>query len=244
MPTNLFVAMASAREDDVSDSRHRMLSIAYASLHAVAAGWLFITGVSAVFAHPTRTGGICLAVNLVAAIAYVLLAYNRLILGVSSTKASVVRTALRSVDWLCTFPAMQVEVLLLLGVHPKGNTLEFVLVPVLAGLVISIDTALRFALGEVRNGPMLWLVGQLVAAILFVVLLVVLVGATPTVTQDDRSTTLFFVFLWCAYPAVSFFSDAVRWRTEFDIELVEDVLITLLDVVSKGGLATYIAMRN
>ena len=203
-----------------------------------------ITGVSAAFAAPTRTGGLALAVNGVAALAYVLLARNRLFWGASSPTASAVRTAVRSVDWLCTFPPMQVEVLFLLGVHPGGNALEYALLPALAAVVVGIDLALRAAFVEVRNAPLLWGAAQLVAAALFVVQLVVLTNATPTVAPADRPTTLFFVYLWCAYPAVSFVADGVRWGTAFDPELVEDVLFTLLDVVSKGGLATYIALRN
>lgn len=221
-----------------------MRSMTYASLHAVAAGWLLITGISAAFADPTRTGGIALAVNAVAALAYVLLARNRLFLGVASTKATAVRTAVRSVDWMCTFPTMQIEILLLLGLHPDGNMLEFVLVPALAAVVIGSDLALRAAYVEVSYAPLLWIAVQLVAAILFVVQLIMLVTVTPTVKAVDRSTTLFFVYLWCAYPVVAFVSDGVRWGTSFDPELVEDVLFTLLDVVSKGGLATYITLRH
>ena len=226
------------------DSHHRMRTMAYASLHAVAAGWLLITGVSAAFAEPTRTGGLALAVNGVAGLAYVLMARNRLFWGASSPEASAVRTAVRSVDWLCTFPPMQVEVLLLLGVLPGGNVLEFALLPALAAVVVGIDLTLRAAFVEVRNAPLLWGAAQLVAATLFVVQLVLLTNATPTVAAADRSTTLFFVYLWCAYPVVSFVADGVRWGTAFDTELIEDVLFTLLDVVSKGGLAAYIALRN
>lgn len=230
------------------DSHAQMGAMAYASLHAVAAGWLFITGVSAAFAAPTRTGGLALAVNGVASLAYTLLASNRLLWSMQSPEATAVRTAIRtavrSVDWLCTFPPMQVEVLLLLGVHPSGNTLEFALVPTLAALVVGIDLAMRAAFVEMRRAPLLWVTTQLVAAALFVIQLILLTNATPTVAAADRPTTLFFVYLWCAYPVVSFVADGVRWWTVFNTELVEDVLFTLLDVVSKGGLAAYITLRS
>lgn len=224
---------------------HDWLSaLAYASLHAVAAGWLLITGIAAAFAVPTRTGGLVLAVNGVAATAYVLLARNRLVLGVSSAKAATVRTTVRSVDWMCTFPPMQIEVLFLLGIDPTKNTLEFALLPALASVVVGFDLSLRAAFVEMRNAPLLWGGVQLVAAAMFVVMLVVLSNATAVVVPDDRSVTLVFVYLWCAYPVVAFVSDGVRWGTTFNPELIEDVLFTLLDVASKAGLATHVALRN
>lgn len=226
------------------DDTSWMRSVAYASLHAVASGWLVISGVTAAFSDPSRTGGLALAINTVAAVAYALLALNRLTLGVSTPRAFAARNAVRSVDWLCTFPAMQVEVLLLLGLRPSTNSMEFVLVPVLAALVVGIDLLLRVAFVRVANAPRMWIGGQVVASGLFVAMVAVLVTATPAVTSDDRTTTLFFVYVWCMYPAVAFVSDGVRWGAELNPELVEDLAFTLLDVVSKAGLATYVALRH
>ena len=222
---------------------HWMRALAYATLHFVAAGWLAISGVVAAFAVPTRTGGVALAVNMVAALAYVSLARNRLLNGVGGSRALAIRNIVRSIDWLCTFPPMQVEVLFLLGLNPSTSPNVFVTAPALAALVIGTDLVIRTAFTQARDAPLLWWAAQLVAVALFVVLLVVLHEAAPT-AAPNRATIFGFVYIWCAYPLVSIIADGVRWGTNFNPEVLEDLAFTLLDVLSKGGLAGYIALHH
>ena len=222
-----------------------MTMLAYAAMHAVASGWLLITGVVAAFAKPSEVGGIALAVNVVASTAYALLASNRLILGMTNVMASATRIAVRGVDWLCTFPIMQLEIMMLLGLRPEAHVREFVIVPLLAAFVVVLDLALRVAFVTPRNATIVWGVVQLISLGLFVGMIVMLEMATPEFDVADRSTTLIFVYLWCAYPVVSLLGDLMRWTSrDANPEPMEDIAFTLLDVVSKGCLAAYIAFRS
>lgn len=227
----------------------------YITINLVSAGFMLTSGVLVAFAQPNYKGGLSLAINLIATMAYVAMAnarrHERAPLGIILWKRALVR----SVDWLITFPLIQIELLFMFGHHPSDSefpTLTFT-VFFLGLFVILPDAVFRNAFQTLdKTSIYLWATLELVSASFLVALTVVYfrMDHTPSVTATQRAFNYIFVATWYAYPVVVLVSDARDYtlgkacRERASVwHLVEDVVVALLDLISKALLAVTVAFR-
>lgn len=219
-------------------------SVSYAAIHAVAAGFLLTSGILAAFAKPSLIGGLSFAINIAATIAYALLTWNRFNPRTETWKTRLQRTVVRSVDWLCTFPLLQLELLKLLGISAEEHVGVYFATFGLSFMTIFLDAALRLAYIQPAASPCVWWVVQGIASILFIVMVVLLATTDRTVSpQKDDNNPFVFVAFWFVYPIIAFSGDCLRWFGHYDPEFAEDALFALADVISKAGLAFYVAYQ-
>ena len=62
--------------------------------------------------------------------------------------------------------------------------------------------------------------------------------------QRDRYAILLFTYAWIGYPIVALLSSSRFWSNAERLSFSKDAAYAFLDIVSKGGLAFYIAYRN
>lgn len=228
--------------DTMNEDQRWIVTVAYSSIHALAAGFLIATAIVAVVVKPNLSGALAFSVNMIAAIAYGLLALNRFYPRRDTWKTRLQRTVVRSIDWLCTFPLLQLEVLNILGVSTQLHGGYYAAIFSLAFFTILLDTILRLAYIHPVAAPCTWWSVQAVGTASFILMLSLIFTVERTIPPGNGSDIPFvFVWFWVIYPLVAFSGDMLRWFSQYDPEFAEDVLFTCLDVFSKAGLAAYIA---
>lgn len=220
-------------------------SVSYSAIHAVAAGFLLTSGIIAAFAKPSLIGGLSFSINLAATIAYALLTWNRFNPRTETWRTRLQRTVVRSIDWLCTFPLLQLEVLKLLGVSATEHVGVYFATFGLSFMTIVLDAALRLAYIQPAASPCVWWIVQGLASVMFIIMVILLTTTERTISPGkDDDTTFVFVAFWFVYPLIAFAGDCLRWFGQYDPEFAEDALFALADVVSKAGVAFYVAYND
>lgn len=219
-------------------------SVSYAAIHAVAAGFLITSGIIAAFAKPTLVGGISFSINFVATGAYALLTWNRFNPRTETWKTRLQRTVIRSVDWLCTFPLLQLELLKLLGVSSEEHAGVYIATFGLAFLTIFLDAALRVSYIQPAASPCIWWVVQAISSLFFLIMIVLLISTERTIAPENENNVPFvFVAFWFVYPIIAFAGDCLRWFGHYDPEFAEDAMFSIADVISKAGIAFYVTYQ-
>lgn len=243
------------------------MDIANSILHRIASGILIISGVAAAFQQPNLSGGLVLVINLIAAFVYFRLA-NMLVSIDDAPLRQATRCFGRIVDWICTYPFMQVELLLLLHSHQDVSSAMPIRFEWLVGAYfLGFGTILSDFVPRISFGPipdkthwylymLFWLLGSgcLVGNLLIL---------WTRYTSETYGIVLYSTILWCLYPVIlsvtelmAVFSDYVTVRncdhqrqpkTRMPTRLshrFQDLSLTILDIAAKGGLAFYVAFSS
>lgn len=238
------------------------VSFVHAIFLAATAFFLLGTAVIAAIAGDGTGVGTAAAVSLIAALAYAAMARLRLAFPVEGAPVQALADALRSCDWLITFPLMQLELMHELGRTLRNDTGVVLGVMALGFGTILFDTIARLSVGPLRrdelrrygrgitrsaNGPLLLqAVGYVLSTACFIPLMWLYwdreLAEKASTTQ--RNAVRVFVTGWLAYPCISVMFDWLHSTTRGEshprIALAKDLCFAIADVMAKGFLALYV----
>lgn len=224
-----------------------------------ASALLFVSGLVAAFCQPNIKGALALGINLVAASMYMKTAIGTLLLPKSRGR-QIHRNLTRRVDWLCTYPLLTIEVLLLVkhDTLPLHDPWRYLGIYALATATILGDIVPRAYAARVQEAASLY-VGGFLFALAFFVGTCVLLLTTETPDGTDHHTFLWWnIGLWTAYALVAIVElirdtmdprldktvvqscEDMPIETDPPLILILDYLSTLLDILSKVGMAVYV----
>lgn len=213
--------------------------------YALTAGLLWTSGFCAVLTSPSLSGGLIFSINLIACISYILMILNTLY--TVNVAQSNLQTVIRLIDWVITFPLIQIEILFLWGykvTHTNFNQLALLLT-FLALLVVLIQAYREFS-PMVAGNMMLSRIYFLTSVFLFSIQLVVVWTLERRACHDDFSCNFVnfsFVFVWLLYPVITVFMEWLQPNAKSTLFFTLDALTCGLDVYSKAFLATVVAVR-
>ena len=106
MPKTILFAQGCRDSQDITNNWYELFA------YALTAGLLWTSGICAVLTSPGIAGGLIFSINIVACLSYGLMIFNTLYTKVDSVKYRN-QTLIRLIDWLITFPLIQIEILFL-----------------------------------------------------------------------------------------------------------------------------------
>lgn len=227
---------------------------------------LLLTGAGAAFVAPSRDGvaatvcGFAAGVNAVAVTHYVLILRAIRPIDDSALQAAD-RQRIRYSDWLVTLPFMALDLCYLTKDGADGVTIPKGWAAVLAFVGVALGAAAEQLHVVAKRSPD-WKRGALALfgvafalATLSIALCMwgILEPALSATRTSDTVAVQVLTFVWLGYPIVFLLRALVLWYecggasliyTSLTLETLLDASYSLLDVVSKGGLAYWAATRK
>lgn len=215
-------------------------------VYALTAGLLWTSAICAVLSSASLAGGLLFSINIVACLSYLLMIVNTVYTGMDVAQYNI-QVLIRLIDWVITFPLIQIEILFLWGYkvdHSSFNQMALLLTS-LGFLVVLIQAARQFS-RTVAHDVTLSTLYFFASIFFFSIQLIVIWMLERRACNDDFSCNAInfsFVLVWLFYPALTVIMDWFQPPPGSTLFFALDALTCLLDVYSKAFLATVVAIR-
>jgi hypothetical protein len=177
--------------------------------------------------------------------------------GETSVRLEMKADALRYGDWIITMPLLTLKLYAVIN-RPSSAYDSLFSSPEIAALasvlMVALGTFVRLGLDELSGWQRLVVASKVAGiaawALSCVCLILLLIDlARAGETHPDAAILYSFIFVWVAYPLVTFLASAWRYMDKADtpydarLSIVKDASLSCLDVYAKGAFAWYSASK-